>query len=182
MVKGKSIIPVERIAARIYLIRGQQVMLDEDLASLYGVPTKRLNEAVTRNKERFPSDFMFKLTGEEFDNLRSQIATSSVWGGRRYPPRAFTEPGVAMLSSVLRSKQAVQVNIGIMRTFVRLRKILATNEDLARKVAQHDTEIAVLFDEVGKLMAPPPRKKPKKKPPIGFVWRQGWEGEEDDDD
>jgi hypothetical protein len=104
---------------------------------LYGVPTKALNQAVTRNSERFPEDFMLRLSIEEFEYLRSQIVTSS-WGGRRYAPRAFTQEGVAMLSGVLRSERAVAVNVAIMRTFVRLRQMLATNEDLARKVAQHD--------------------------------------------
>lgn len=165
MAKTDSLIPTERIASRIYLIRGEKVMLDSDLAELYGVPTKVLNQAVTRNRERFPGDFMFRLSDEEFADLRSQIVTSS-WGGRRNPPRAFTEHGVAMLSSVLRSKRAVEVNIAIMRTFVRLRRILATNEELARKVAQHDREIEALFKHVKALLQPP---DPPKKPPIGFV-------------
>ena len=160
-----SLIPVERIAAQIYLIRGEKVMLDRDLATLYQVETRRLNEQVKRNRERFPKDFMFQLTKEEFGNLRSQIATSS-WGGRRTPPFVFTEQGVAMLSSVLRSKRAAEVNVAIMRTFVRLRQMLTTNEELARKVAQHDQEIAVLFDYVQKLLKPP---DPPKKRPIGFI-------------
>ena len=108
---SRSLLRPEKIEAAILLIRGQKVMLDEDLARLYMVPTKALNQAVTRNAERFPSDFMFQLTTGEFENLRSQFATSSLWGGRRYPPRAFTEQGVAMLSSVLRSRRAVEVNI-----------------------------------------------------------------------
>ncbi len=160
----KSLLPIERIASQIYLIRGEKVLLDEDLAVLYGVPTKRLNEQVSRNLERFPDDFMFRLTADELSILRSQNATSR-WGGRRYPPRAFTEQGVAMLSSVLRSKQAVQVNIAIMRTFVRLRQILATDGDLARKVAQHDQQIAALFQHVQALLEPP---EPPRKPRIGF--------------
>lgn len=124
--------PAERIASQIYLVRGEKVLLDEDLAALYGVETRALNQAVTRNRDRFPEDFMSQLSGEEFANLRSQTVTSS-WGGRRHPPRVFTEQGVAMLSTVLRSKEALQINIAIMRTFVRLRQVLASNEDLARR-------------------------------------------------
>ena len=118
-----------------------------------------------RNQNRFPEDFSFQLSKEEFDDLRSQTGISS-WGGRRYAPYAFTEQGVAMLSSVLRSKRAADVNVAIMRTFVRLRQMLATNEELARKVAQHDRQIAVLFEHVQKLLEQP---EPKKKRPIGFV-------------
>lgn len=131
-----QIVPVQVIERKIYLIRGLKVMLDSDLAALYQVPTKRLNEAVRRNIERFPDDFMFQLTVEELDMvLRSQIATSNVGrGGRRYPPHAFTEHGVAMLSSVLSSKCAVALNILIIRAFVRLRDYLATHQDLARKL------------------------------------------------
>lgn len=160
-------IPIERIARCVYLIRGQKVMLDSDLADLYGVPTKALNQAVTRNIERFPDDFMFQFSKEEMENWRSQIVTSNPAAkmGLRRPPYAFTELGVAMLSTVLRSKRAIQINIAIMRTFVRLREMLATNEELARKVGQHDRQIAVLFDHVGKLLAPPK----SKKHPIGFV-------------
>ena len=160
-----QVIPAERIASRIYLIRGEKVMLDSDLAALYGVPTKLLNQAVRRNRDRFPADFIFQLNSEEFTNLRSQIVTSS-WGGRRQPPYAFTEHGVAMLSSVLRSKRAVQVNIAIIRTFVRIRQILASNRELARKVQEHDRQIATLFDAVEKLLSPPP---PPKKNPIGYI-------------
>ena len=155
---------MERIATQIYVIRGENVMLDSGLAALYGVGTKVLNQAVTRNLERFPEDFMFQLSKEEFDHLRSQIVTSS-WGGRRYPPRAFTETGVAMLSSVLRSNRAIEINIEIMRTFVRVRRMLADNEELARKVAQHDEEIGILFEHIQGLLEPP---EPPKKHPIGF--------------
>jgi ORF6N domain len=169
MAKAKSLIPVERVAAQMYVIRGQTVMFDADLAALYGVETRALVQAVKRNTERFPQDFMFQLTDKEAEHLRSQFVTSS-WGGRRYNPYAFTEHGVAMLSSVLRSKRAVEVNITIVRTFVRLRRILATNEDLARKVAQHDRQIAVLFDQVKHLLEPPPAPK---KPPIGFIHPKG---------
>jgi hypothetical protein len=169
MAKAKSLIPVERVAAQMYVIRGQTVMFDADLAALYGVETRALVQAVKRNTERFPQDFMFQLTDKEAEHLRSHFVTSS-WGGRRYNPYAFTEHGVAMLSSVLRSKRAVEVNITIVRTFVRLRRILATHEDLARKVAQHDRQIAVLFDEVKHLLEPPPAPK---KPPIGFIHPKG---------
>jgi hypothetical protein len=169
MAKAKSLIPVERVAAQMYVIRGQTVMFDAALAALYGVETRALVQAVKRNAERFPHDFMFQLTEKEAEHLRSQFVTSS-WGGRRYNPYAFTEHGVAMLSSVLRSKRAVEVNITIVRTFVRLRRILATHEDVARKVAQHDRQIAVLFDQVKHLLEPPPAPK---KPPIGFIHPKG---------
>ena len=160
-------IPIERIARCVYLIRGQKVMLDSDLADLYGVPTKVLNQAVKRNIERFPDDFMFQFSKEEMENWRSQFVTSNPAAkmSLRRPPYAFTELGVAMLSTVLRSPRAIQINIAIMRTFVRLREMLATNEDLARKVGQHDRQIAILFDHVGKLLAPPK----SKKHPMGFV-------------
>ena len=161
-----SVIPIERIANAIYLIRNQKVMLDSDLADLYGVQTKVLNQAVSRNLNRFPEDFMFRLSDEEFENLRSQIVTSS-WGGRRTPPYAFTEHGVLMLSSVLRSERATQVNIAVVRTFVRMREILATHKDLARKVEQHDHQIAALYQHLQKLLEPP---KSGKKNPIGYIW------------
>jgi hypothetical protein len=158
--KIESLVPPERIASRIYLIRGQKVMLDFDLAELYGVETRALNQAVTRNIDRFPEDFAFQFTREEFNALMSQIVISNAGrGGRRKLPWAFTEHGVAMLSSILRSKRAVQVNVAIVRTFVKLREMLATNEELARKVAQHDRQIAVLFDQVQKMLAPTPTKK-----------------------
>jgi hypothetical protein len=155
---------MDRIAASIFLIRGQKVMLDADLARLYEVETKVLNQAVRRNRERFPADFLFQLTDEEANLLRSQNVTSNR-GGRRYNPFAFTEQGVAMLSSVLRSPRAVQVNIDIMRTFVRLRQVLGSNEALAQKVAQHDREIGVLFKHVKTLLDPP---APKRARSIGF--------------
>ena len=159
----KSVIPVERVAARIYVIRGENVMLDSDLAELYSVETGPLVRAMKRNEERFPEDFAFQLSKEEFGDLKCQTGISS-WGGRRYLPWAFTEHGVSMLSAVLRSKQAAQVSLAIIRTFVRLRRILATNEELARKVAQHDHEIAILFDHVRALLQEP---EPKKNQ-IGF--------------
>ena len=143
-------------------------MLSTDLAVLYGVPARRLNEQVKRNRERFPEDFMFQLTRDEWRILKSQIATSSWGGARRTPPYAFTEQGVAMLSSVLRSKRAVQVNVEIVRTFVRLRRILARNAGLARRMNElerkYDVQFKVVFDAIRKLMQPP---TPKKKP-IGF--------------
>ena len=164
-----SIVTVEGIQKRIFLLRGQKVMLDVDLAQLYGVMAGRLNEAVKRNRDRFPSDFMFQLTKTEFENLKSQIAiSSSGWGGRRHSPFAFTEQGVAMLSSVLRSKRAIQVNITIMRTFVQLRELAATHKELAtklteleRKVAGHDGHIRSLFEAIWQLVnqpAPPGRR------------------------
>jgi hypothetical protein len=167
-----EIIPLERIVSRIFVIRGQKVMVDSDLAALYQVPTKSLNLAVRRNPRRFPEDFMFRLTAEEVENLRFQIETSRLddgagvaWGGRRYSPYVFTEQGVAMLSSVLKSERAADVNVCIMRTFVHLRRALATNEELARKVEQHDKEISVLFEHVQSLLEP----EPEKKVSIGFV-------------
>ncbi|MCB9981823.1 MAG: ORF6N domain-containing protein [Rhodospirillales bacterium] len=157
----QTVIPVERIAAAIYLIRGEKMMLDSDLAELYEVETKRLNEQVKRNSERFPEHFMFQLTHEEFENLKSQIATSSEWGGRRTPPYAFTEHGALMLSSVLKSEHAVRVSIAIVDTFVHMRRLLSTNEALARKVAQHDRQIANLYEHVERLLKwPEPEKKP----------------------
>jgi phage regulator Rha-like protein len=167
--KHKSI-PESVIEQKIYLIRGQRVMLDKDLANLYQVPTKRLNEQVKRNNRRFPKDFAFLLTQQEVAILRSQFATSR-WGGQRYFPYAFTEQGVAMLSSVLNSEKAIEVNIAIMRAFVKLRQILSTNKELAQKLKEleqrlekHDTEIHAIFEAIRQLMTPP--DKPKRK--IGF--------------
>ncbi len=157
-------IAVERIAASIYLIKGQKAMIDADLAAMYGVDTKVFNQAVQRNRDRFPEDFMFQLTSKEAETLRSQIVTSKR-GGRRYAPYVFTEHGVAMLSSVLRSKRAVEVNIAIIGTFIKLRRILASNEDLTRMVAKHDRQISVLFEHVQKMLAPVPVKKNS----IGFA-------------
>lgn len=140
-------------------------MLDSDLADLYGVPTKRLNEQVKRNIRRFPDDFMFQLTAEEFDVLKSQIATSS-WGGRRTPPYAFTEQGVSMLSAVLNSDRAIDVSVSIIRAFVRMREMLSTQKDIARKIKEHDRHIANLYEHVQRLLAPPTNKKN----PIGYIW------------
>ena len=168
----KSLIPAERIERSILLIRGQKVMLDNDLAMLYGVETKKLIQAVKRNIARFPDDFMFQLDDEEFKILRSQFVTSSYRGGRRYAPYAFTEQGVAMLSSVLRSPQAVAVNIEIMRAFVRLRRMLLSHAELARKVdlleKKYDGQFKVVFDALRQLMQP--LEKPKR--PIGFHTKQ----------
>lgn len=168
IVTSSSLIPPERIERRILLIRRQNVMLDADLAELYEVETKVLNRAVRRNQPRFPVDFMFQLNAEEFENLRCQIGTSSSWGGRRHPPLAFTEQGVAMLSSVLRSHRAVQVNIAIMRAFVKLREILASHRDLAGRLeemeSKYDSQFKAVFDAIRELMRPP--EKPRAK--IGF--------------
>ena len=162
-----SVIPIERIASAIYLIRDQKVMLDSDLAELYGVTTGALNQAVSRNKDRFPEDFAFQLNDEEFQSLISQTVISNTGrGGRRKLPRAFTQEGVAMLSGILRSKKATQVNIAIMRTFVRLREMLATHKDIARKIEEHDQQIAILYEHVKTLLEPP---DPPKKNPIGFI-------------
>ncbi|MCJ7670086.1 MAG: ORF6N domain-containing protein [Dehalococcoidia bacterium] len=168
MVSKKSLIPVSRIEKAILLIRGQKVMLDADMAELYGVETKVLVQAVKRNLERFPEDFMFQLSQEEFAILRSQIVTSSDWGGRRYRPYAFTEQGVAMLSSVLRSQRAIRVNIEIMRAFIHLRQMLASHVELARKLdaleQKYDVQFKQVFEAIRQLMAPP---EPKRRP-IGF--------------
>jgi ORF6N domain len=163
-----AVIPVERIANRIYLIRGEKIMLDSDLAELYGVETRTLVQAVKRNNDRFPDDFMFQFSEEELENWRSQIVMSNPAAkmGLRRRPYAFTELGVAMLSTVLRSKSAIQVNVAIMRTFVRLRELLATHRDVARKVEEHDRQIAALFSAVQKLLTSP---DPPKKYPIGYV-------------
>lgn len=164
-----GLIPVELIERAILMIRDHKVMLDKDLAALYGVTTTNLNKAVTRNLDRFPGDFMFQLTKEEFSNLKFHFGTSS-WGGTRKLPRAFTEQGVAMLSSVLHSKQAAQVNIEIMRAFVRLREMMSTHKDLARKLdaleKKYDTQFKAVFDAIRELMKPPVEKAKKR---IGFL-------------
>ena len=162
-------VPIEKISEMIYTIRGQTVMLSTQLAVLYDVEPRILVQAVKRNVERFPKDFMFQLTQEEFSNLKSQIVTSS-WGGmRRSTPYAFTEQGVAMLSSVLRSKRAVQVNIEIMRTFVKLREMLISHKDLARKLAdlekKYDKQFRIVFEAITQLIEED--AKPKKK--IGYI-------------
>jgi len=173
--KNKSLIPVEKITSKIYLIRSEKILLDSDLAQLYGVETKVLIQAVKRNLNRFPDDFMFQLSKQEFKILRSQIVTSS-WGGRRYLPFAFTEQGVAMLSSVLNSEKAVQVNIAIMRAFVQLRKFLQSNESLTNKLKvleketkkrfeEQQEQINLIFEAIKQLIKE--ETKPKKQ--IGFT-------------
>ena len=170
--KSSLVIPAERIENAIFLIRRQKVMLDTDLAALYRVETFNLNKAVKRNLERFPEDFMFQLTNEEWEALKFQTGMSKPQGrgGRRTPPYAFTEQGVAMLSSVLRSRRAAQVNVEIMRAFVRLRRMLATHETLARKLdtleSKYDRQFKVVFDAMRELMTPPAESSHKGK--IGF--------------
>lgn len=154
---------------RIYTIRNLRVMLSFDLAGIYGVETRALTQAVKRNRERFPDDFMFQLTRQELANLKSQIVISSWGGSRRATPLAFPEQGVAMLSGIIRSPEAVQANIAIMRAFVRLRVMLATHEDLARKLtaleSKYDSQFRVVFDAIRQLMQP---QLPPPKAPIGF--------------
>ncbi|MFA6161279.1 MAG: ORF6N domain-containing protein [Patescibacteria group bacterium] len=158
--QNQILVPVERIEGRIYLIRGKKVLLDRDLAELYDVSTKTLNQAVKRNIKRFPEDFMFQLNKEELElylaqNLRSQIVTSS-WGGARYLPIAFTEQGVAMLSSVLHSERAIMVNIQIMRTFTKLREMIASHEELRMKLEamekRYDEQFSIVFDALRKML------------------------------
>lgn len=181
-----AMLPLEAITHRIVVLRGQKVLLDADLAALYGVETKRFNEAVKRNLARFPADFMFHLSAEEFEALRSQFATSNEpagRGGRRYLPRAFTEHGAIMAASVLNSPRAIEVSMYVVRAFVRLRELVATHQDLAKRVdaleettealaMQHDTfsrntrvQLKQVFDALRELMTPP---EPAKRP-IGFV-------------
>jgi hypothetical protein len=162
----------ERIVSQIYIIHGKKVMLDRDLAKLYGVATKVFNQAVKRNIKRFPSDFMFQLSKDDFKNWRSQIVTSS-WGGLRYAPYAFTEQGVAILASVLNSDRAINVNIQIIRTFVKIRELMATNELLQRKIMElekkygsHDDKIKKIFTTLSLLMLEE-ENKPKREE-IGF--------------
>jgi phage regulator Rha-like protein len=172
MASKQLAIPSERLEKAILLIRGHKVMLDRDLAELYGVETGALNRAVKRNSQRFPEDFTFQITEEEAERLRCQTGISKRGrGGRRYLPYVFTEQGVAMLSSVLNSERAIQVNIAIMRVFVRLREIMATHKELALKLAKleerlesHDEQIQTIFEAIRQLMAPP--EKPRKR--IGF--------------
>jgi len=166
-----EIIPQEIIEKKIFLIRGHKVMLDKDLATLYGVTTGNLNKAVSRNIDRFPDDFMIQLTDEEFKNLIFQFGISS-WGGTRKLSRVFTEQGIAMLSSVLKSKRAIHVNIAIMRVFVKLKEILSTHKELSgklteleNKIERHDEEIHTIFEAIRQLMKPPDTNKQK----IGFL-------------
>ena len=166
-----TVVPVELIERRIYFVRGQSVMLDQDLAQLYGVTTGNLNLAVRRNRIRFPNDFMFRLTAGETQRLLLQSARAKGQGGRRTPAYAFTEQGVAMLSSVLRSQRAVLVNIVIMRAFVKLREVLFSHKDVLRKLEElerkyerHDAQIKAVFDAIRGLIEAPARKRP-----IGFT-------------
>jgi len=169
-------IPEEQLAGLILLVRGEKIMLDQDLAELYGVETRVLNQAVRRNIDRFPDDFMFQLSKEEYEILRSQSVTSR-WGGRRYPPFAFTEQGVAMLSSVLNSERAIQVNIQIMRMFTRLRQMLLQYEELKQKIldmeAKYDHNFKIVFDVLNRLL----EEEAKPKQQIGFQVGKTGEGE-----
>ena len=165
-------IPMERITSKIYLIRGQKVMLDRSLAELYGVKTKVLKQAVKRNIGRFPKDFMFELTKLEFDNLRSQIVTSS-WGGTRYSPMVFTEQGVAMLSSVLNSERAISVNIRIIRIFTKMREIFFDNQrikleiqEIKKNLIDQNKNIELVFEYLDQLIEKKKNKKPRIK--IGY--------------
>lgn len=168
----KNLLPLEIIEKRIFIMRGHKVMLDRHLAELYMVEAKALNRAVKRNRERFPEDFMFQLTGAERENLKCQFGASSWGGDRRALPYAFTEQGVAMLSSVLRSKKAIYVNIQIMRAFASLRALLSTHKDLARKLAElekkYDEQFKSVFDAIRALMTPPPDTDPGPKTVPGF--------------
>jgi len=163
------------IEKKILLIRGKKVMLDRDLALLYEVPTKRLNEQVKRNIKRFPPDFMLQLTKKEFENLKSHFATSS-WGGTRKLPMVFTEQGVAMLSTVLNSERAIMVNIQIMRTFTKLRELFATHKDLQQKIeaieSKYDQQFKIVFEAIRQLLEPPPVPE-KSKGRIGFTGSWG---------
>jgi hypothetical protein len=166
----QQLVPTEVVERRIFVIRGQKVMLDSHLAELYEVPTYRLNEAVKRNRRRFPVDFMFQITRREAESLTSQTAMSKPGrGGRRTLPYVFTEQGVAMLSTVLNSERAITVNIAIMRAFVRLRELIATHKDLAERIAsiekKYDHQFRIVFEVLEQLMAPP---DPPKRP-IGFL-------------
>ena len=172
---SNDVIPIELLARTILVLRSQKVLLDADLARLYGVTTKGLNQAVKRNAARFPADFMFRVTAEESRSLRSQFVTLKRGEHLKYLPYAFTEQGVAMLSSVLRNERAVKVNIAIIRAFVQLREALETNSALARKFAElekrvgkHDEEIGAIIEAIRQLMAPPPKTKRE----IGFHVRE----------
>jgi hypothetical protein len=181
--QASSEVAAPSIERRIFVVRGRQVMFDEDLADLYGVETKRLVEQVKRNRKRFPEDFMFQLRKEEVETLRSQIATSNDGrGGRRYAPYVFTEQGVAMLSGVLRSDRAIAVNIEIMRAFVELRRVAGSFQeleqrlermelDIGARLSEHDEQLRQIFEALRQLIAPPPRARR----PVGFRVRDGGE-------
>ena len=171
MTIDKGLMPTELIQSKIMVLRGEKVMIDRDLAELYGVETKQLKRAVRRNLHRFPSDFMFELSREEYNSLRSQFGTLKRGTHSKYLPMTFTEQGVAMLSSVLNSDRAIEVNIAIMRAFVQLRKISSSHKQLAQKLREiearledHDESIDAIFEAIQQLMRPP--EKPRK--PIGF--------------
>lgn len=172
--KDTALVPIERISSSILFFRGQRVLLDGELAALYGVTTKRFNEQVRRNLGRFPADFMFQLTAEEITGLRSQIATSNVGrGGRRYAPYAFTEHGAIMAATILNSPLAVEMSVYIVRAFVQLRDLLGSNKELARrldelerKLASHDQAITGILKTIRELMSPPP--EPRRRG-IGFT-------------
>ena len=168
MANSISVVPIERIERAILLIRGEKVMLDSDLAEIYGVETKVLNQAVKRNTTRFPPDFMFQLTTEEWESLRSQFVTLKRGEHRKYLPYVFTEHGALMLANVLNSERAAQTSVQVVRAFVRLRQMLASNAKLARKLEalekKYDTQFKVVFDAIRQLMSPPAR--PKRE--IGF--------------
>ncbi len=170
--EGTVIIPQQLIEERIFIIRGKRVMLDKDLAMLYGVSTGNLNKAVKRNINRFPEDFIFHLTGEEYNSLRFQIGILKRGQHSKYSPYAFTENGVAMLSSVLNSEKAIAVNIQIMQTFTNLREMLATHKELKQKIEEmekkYDAQFKIVFDAIRQIMAPPEKKEKK----IGFRVRE----------
>jgi hypothetical protein len=164
MAKNSTLIPVERIEKAIYMIRGEKVILDEDLANLYGTDTRSLVQAVKRNIWRFPIDFMFQLSADEFKSLRSQIVISKVRGGRRSRPFAFTEHGVIMAANILNSPQAARASVEVVRAFVRLRQMLASNAELSRRLneleSKYDRQFKVVFDAIRQLMSPaPPNRK-----------------------
>jgi len=172
MNNGSLDLPNEKsLGALVYFVRGEKVFLDADLAMLYGVETSALNRAVKRNPDRFPTDFMFQLSVQEWENLRCQIGISSSHGGRRAMPYAFTEQGVAMLSSVLNATRAVQVNIAIMRTFVQLRRLMDSNRDLAKRIdsleSRYDEQFSAVFDAIKQLITDDKRHTTKR--PIGFL-------------
>jgi flagellar capping protein FliD len=172
MSESQITIPTEKsLTALVYFVRGEKVFIDADLAMLYGVETSALNRAVKRNPDRFHADFMFQLDAQEWGNLRCQIGMASSHGGRRAAPHAFTEQGVAMLSSVLNATRAVQVNIAIMRTFVQLRRLMDSNRDLARRIdsleARYDEQFSAVFDAIKQLISDESRRK--GKPPMGFL-------------
>jgi len=177
MTDETAVIPFERIAAAIYVFRGEKVMLDRDLAALYGVETKVLKQAVNRNRERFPDDFLYVLTREELAILRSQIVTSSSWGGLRHLPMAFTEQGVAMLSSVLNSPRAIEVNIAIMRAFVRLREFLTSQAKLSKRLRRLEQEVASHGKAIGTLFDAMQQMASERPPAIGFQYVGGGDSE-----